>query len=238
MFYYKIGGRKMIEMKNVYKKYPNGVVAINGLTIKINQGEFVYIVGPSGAGKSTFIKMMFREEKATSGEIFVNGMNLSTLKNKEVPYLRRQIGVVFQDFKLLPRLNVYENVAFALEVIEESPSKIRKRVMDVLDLVGLKKKARMFPDELSGGEQQRVSIARSIVNVPKVVIADEPTGNLDPDTSWEIMKLFEEINARGTTIIMATHNKEIVNTMRRRVIAIESGLIVRDEHGGDYGYEI
>jgi len=233
-----MGGQKMIEMKNVYKKYPNGVVAINGLNIKINQGEFVYIVGPSGAGKSTFIKMMYREEKATSGEIFVNGMNLSTLKNKEVPYLRRQIGVVFQDFKLLPRLNVYENVAFALEVIEENPSKIRKRVMDVLDLVGLKSKVRMFPDELSGGEQQRVSIARSIINVPKVVIADEPTGNLDPDTSWEIMKLFEEINARGTTIIMATHNREIVNNMRRRVIAIEGGLIVRDEHGGDYGYEI
>ncbi|WP_102692905.1 cell division ATP-binding protein FtsE [Rummeliibacillus pycnus] len=228
----------MIEMKNVYKKYPNGIVAINGLNIKIKQGEFVYIVGPSGAGKSTFIKMMYREEKATSGEIFVNGMNLSTLKNKEVPYLRRQIGVVFQDFKLLPRLNVYENVAFALEVIEENPSKIRKRVMDVLDLVGLKKKARMFPDELSGGEQQRVSIARSIVNIPKVVIADEPTGNLDPDTSWDIMNLFEEINARGTTIIMATHNREIVNNMRRRVIAIEGGLIVRDEHGGDYGYEI
>ncbi len=237
-FYYNIGGKKMIEMKNVYKKYPNGIVAINGLNIKIKQGEFVYIVGPSGAGKSTFIKMMYREEKATSGEIFVNGMNLSTLKNKEVPYLRRQIGVVFQDFKLLPRLNVYENVAFALEVIEENPSKIRKRVMDVLDLVGLKKKARMFPDELSGGEQQRVSIARSIVNIPKVVIADEPTGNLDPDTSWDIMNLFEEINARGTTIIMATHNREIVNNMRRRVIAIEGGLIVRDEHGGDYGYEI
>lgn len=228
----------MIEMKNVYKKYPNGVVAVNGLNIKINQGEFVYIVGPSGAGKSTFIKMMYREEKATTGEILVNGMNLSTLKNKEVPYLRRQIGVVFQDFKLLPRLNVYENVAFALEVIEEDPTKIRKRVLDVLDLVGLKKKARMFPDELSGGEQQRVSIARSIVNRPKVVIADEPTGNLDPDTSWEIMKLFEEINARGTTIIMATHNREIVNTMRRRVVAIEGGLIVRDERGGDYGYEI
>ncbi len=238
MFYYKIGGQKMIEMKNVYKKYPNGVVAVNGLNIKINQGEFVYIVGPSGAGKSTFIKMMYREEKATTGEILVNGMNLSTLKNKEVPYLRRQIGVVFQDFKLLPRLNVYENVAFALEVIEEDPTKIRKRVLDVLDLVGLKKKARMFPDELSGGEQQRVSIARSIVNRPKVVIADEPTGNLDPDTSWEIMKLFEEINARGTTIIMATHNREIVNTMRRRVVAIEGGLIVRDERGGDYGYEI
>ncbi|MGX9133395.1 cell division ATP-binding protein FtsE [Rummeliibacillus sp. JY-2-4R] len=228
----------MIEMKNVYKKYPNGVVAVNGINIKINQGEFVYIVGPSGAGKSTFIKMMYREEKATTGEILVNGMNLSNLKNKEVPYLRRQIGVVFQDFKLLPRLNVYENVAFALEVIEEDPAKIRKRVLDVLDLVGLKKKARMFPDELSGGEQQRVSIARSIVNVPKVVIADEPTGNLDPDTSWEIMNLFEEINARGTTIIMATHNREIVNTMRRRVIAIEGGLIVRDERGGDYGYEI
>ncbi|MGM9965866.1 MULTISPECIES: cell division ATP-binding protein FtsE [unclassified Rummeliibacillus] len=227
----------MIEMKNVYKKYPNGVVAVNGINIKIKQGEFVYIVGPSGAGKSTFIKMMYREEKATSGEIIVNGMNLSKLKNKEVPHLRRQIGVVFQDFKLLPRLNVYENVAFALEVIEEDPSKIRKRVMDVLDLVGLKKKVRMFPDELSGGEQQRVSIARSIVNVPKVVIADEPTGNLDPETSWDIMNLFEEINARGTTIIMATHNREIVNNMRRRVIAIEGGLIVRDERGGDYGYE-
>lgn len=233
-----MGGQKMIEMKNVYKKYPNGVVAVNGLNIKINQGEFVYIVGPSGAGKSTFIKMMYREEKATSGEIIVNGMNLSQLKNREVPQLRRQIGVVFQDFKLLPRLNVYENVAFALEVIEEEPIKIRKRVMDVLDLVGLKKKARMFPDELSGGEQQRVSIARSIVNVPKVVIADEPTGNLDPETSWDIMNLFEEINARGTTIIMATHNRDIVNNMRRRVIAIDGGLIVRDERGGDYGYEI
>lgn len=152
--------------------------------------------------------------------------------------MRRQLGVVFQDFKLLPRLNVYENVAFALEVIEENPDEIRRRVMEVLELVGLKHKARMFPNELSGGEQQRVSIARSIVNVPKVVIADEPTGNLDPETSWEIMNLFEEINARGTTIVMATHNREIVNTIRRRVIAIEGGLIVRDEHGGEYGYEI
>ncbi len=152
--------------------------------------------------------------------------------------MRRQLGVVFQDFKLLPRLNVYENVAFALEVIEEEPAEIRRRVMEVLELVGLKHKARMFPNELSGGEQQRVSIARSIVNVPKVVIADEPTGNLDPETSWEIMNLFEEINARGTTIVMATHNREIVNTIRRRVIAIEGGMIVRDEHGGDYGYEI
>ncbi|MFJ8102481.1 MULTISPECIES: cell division ATP-binding protein FtsE [unclassified Lysinibacillus] len=228
----------MIEMKNVTKKYSNGVVATNGISVNIKQGEFVYVVGPSGAGKSTFIKLMYREEKATSGDITVNGINLAELKNKKVPFLRRQIGVVFQDFKLLPRLNVYENVAFALEVIEEDPIEIRRRVMEVLELVGLKQKARMFPNELSGGEQQRVSIARSIVNVPKVVIADEPTGNLDPETSWDIMNLFEEINARGTTIVMATHNREIVNTIRRRVIAIEGGMIVRDEHGGDYGYEI
>lgn len=169
--------------------------------------------------------------------MLVDGVDITTLKNKHVPMLRRNIGVVFQDFKLLPRLNVYENVAFALEVIEESPDSIRKKVIDTLDLVGLKQKARMFPNELSGGEQQRVSIARSIVNTPKVVIADEPTGNLDPDTSWDIMRLFEEINNRGTTIIMATHNREIVNTIRKRVIAIEGGLIVRDVAGGDYGYE-
>ncbi|MFF2752205.1 cell division ATP-binding protein FtsE [Psychrobacillus sp. NPDC058041] len=227
----------MIEMVNVYKKYPNGIVAANGIDVEIKQGEFVYVVGPSGAGKSTFIKMMYREEKPTSGDIFINGVNLATLKPSKVPYLRRQIGVVFQDFKLLPRLNVYENIAFALEVIEETPKVIRKRVMDVLELVGLKHKARMFPTELSGGEQQRVSIARSIVNTPKLVIADEPTGNLDPDTSWEIMNIFEEINSRGTTIIMATHNKEIVNTIRHRVIAVEGGLITRDEYGGEYGYE-
>ena len=224
-------------MNNVVKKYPNGVVASNGITVDIKQGEFVYVVGPSGAGKSTFIKLMYREEKPTSGDVIVNGINLTTLKNNRVPHLRRQLGVVFQDFKLLPRLNVYENVAFALEVIEEHPKIIRKRVMEVLELVGLKHKVRMFPNELSGGEQQRVSIARSIVNMPKVMIADEPTGNLDPETSWEIMNIFEEINARGTTIIMATHNREIVNASRKRVIAIEGGLIVRDEYGGDYGYE-
>ena len=227
----------MIQMKNVIKKYPNGVVATNGISIDIKQGEFVYVVGPSGAGKSTFIKLMYREEKPTSGDVIVNGINLTTLKNSRVPHLRRQLGVVFQDFKLLPRLTVYENVAFAMEVIEEQPAKIRKRVMEVLELVGLKHKARMFPSELSGGEQQRVSIARSIVNMPKVMIADEPTGNLDPETSWEIMNIFEQINARGTTVVMATHNREIVNTIRRRVIAIEGGMIVRDEYGGDYGYE-
>lgn len=228
----------MIQMKDVYKKYPNGIVAANGITVDIKQGEFVYVVGPSGAGKSTFIKMMYREEKPTSGDIIINGINLAKIRSKKVPLLRRQIGVVFQDFKLLPRMNIYENVAFALEVIEESPVVIRKRVMEVLDLVGLKHKARMFPTELSGGEQQRISIARSIVNKPKLVIADEPTGNLDPDTSWEIMNIFEEINSRGTTIIMATHNKEIVNTLKHRVIAVEGGLIARDEAEGDYGYEI
>lgn len=227
----------MIQMKNVYKKYPNGIVALNGMNVEIKQGEFVYIVGPSGAGKSTFIKMMYREESPTSGQMLVNGVDLAKIKRKNVPLLRRQIGVVFQDFKLLPRLNVYENVAFALEVIEEKPEAIRKRVLEVLDLVGLKHKARMFPRELSGGEQQRISVARSIVNTPKIVIADEPTGNLDPETSWDIMNLFERINASGTTILMATHNREIVNTMRHRVIAIEGGLIARDEVGGDYGYE-
>ena len=227
----------MIEMVNVYKKYPNGIVAANGIDVEIKQGEFVYVVGPSGAGKSTFIKMMYREEKPTSGSIKIDNIDLGTLKNRNVPHLRRQIGVVFQDFKLLPRLNVYENVAFALEVIEESPKVIRKQVMEVLELVGLKTKARMFPTELSGGEQQRVSIARAIVNTPKLVIADEPTGNLDPETSWEIMNIFEEINARGTTIVMATHNREIVNTIRHRVIVVEGGLITRDEYGGEYGYE-
>lgn len=227
----------MIEMQDVYKTYPNGVVALNGINVRIKQGEFVYVVGPSGAGKSTFIKMMYREEKPTSGTIMVNGVNLAKLKDSKVPLLRRNIGVVFQDFKLLPKLNVYENVAFALEVIEESPKAIRQKVMEVLDLVGLKHKVRSYPNELSGGEQQRVSIARSIVNSPKIVIADEPTGNLDPETSWGIVELFEKINDRGTTIVMATHNKEIVNATRRRVIAIENGKIVRDEARGEYGYD-
>lgn len=228
----------MIVMENVYKKYPNGVVAANGIDVAIEQGEFVYVVGASGAGKSTFIKMMYREEKPTSGKIIVNGIDIAKLKSSKVPLFRRSIGVVFQDFKLLPSLTVYENVAFALEVIEESPRIIKKRVMEVLDLVNLKHKTRMLPSELSGGEQQRVSIARSIVNSPSIVIADEPTGNLDPDTSWEIMKTFEKINSHGTTIVMATHNKDIVNTKKHRVIAIDGGMIVRDEQRGDYGYEV
>lgn len=227
----------MIKMKDVYKTYPNGVTALNGIDVNIEHGEFVYVVGPSGAGKSTFIRLIYREEIPTKGEIIIKEIKINEMKNREVPFLRREVGVVFQDFKLLPKLTVYENVAFALEVIEQSPRQIRERVMEVLDLVGLKSKARSIPDELSGGEQQRVSIARAIANQPKIVIADEPTGNLDPETSWSIMRILEEINLRGTTVIMATHSKEIVNTIKKRVIAIENGIIVRDEDQGDYGYE-
>ncbi|WP_347862394.1 cell division ATP-binding protein FtsE [Salimicrobium sp. PL1-032A] len=228
----------MIEMQGVYKTYSNGVTALNGIDTRIEQGEFVYIVGPSGAGKSTFTKLIFREEKPSKGNIFINDFNLSTMKERKIPKLRRNVGVVYQDFRLLPRLTVYENVAFALEVIEERPAKIRERVMDVLEQVRLKNKARFIPDELSGGEQQRVSIARAIANRPRILIADEPTGNLDPETSWEIMHILDEINTEGTTILMATHNREIVNAIRQRVIAIEDGMIVRDESRGDYGYEI
>ena len=227
----------MIEMIDVSKTYPNGIMAANGINVKIKPGEFVYIVGPSGAGKSTFIKMMYCEERPSKGNIIVNGVSLPSIRNSKVPLFRRNIGMVFQDFKLLNKYTVYENVAYAMEVIEKDPSEIKTRVMEVLDLVGIKNKARMLPTELSGGEQQRVAIARSIVNNPKVVIADEPTGNLDPETSWEIMNIFEEINRRGTTLLMATHNKEIVNNMKHRVIAIENGKIVRDEQRGEYGYE-
>lgn len=224
-------------MTNVYKEYPNGMKAIDGLTVKIKQGEFVYVVGPSGAGKSTFIKMMYREEKPSTGSINVNGLVIETLAERDVPYFRRQLGVIFQDFKLLPKLTVYENVAFALEVIEEEPEVIRERVTEVLGLVSLEDRADALPNELSGGEQQRVAIARAIVNRPKVVIADEPTGNLDMETALDIMSIFKRINERGTTIVMATHNSDIVNTIRHRVIAIEGGKIVRDEIEGGYGYE-
>ncbi|MCM3735438.1 cell division ATP-binding protein FtsE [Bacillus cytotoxicus] len=211
--------------------------AVDGLTVKIKQGEFVYVVGPSGAGKSTFIKMMYREEKPTKGSINVNGLVIESLAERDVPYFRRQLGVIFQDFKLLPKSTVYENVAFALEVIEEERGVIRERVTEVLKLVGLEDRADALPNELSGGEQQRIAIARAIVNRPKVVIADEPTGNLDMDTAMDIMGIFKRINERGTTIIMATHNADIVNTIRHRVIAIEGGKIVRDEIEGGYGYE-
>lgn len=228
----------MIEMQDVTKKYPNGTTALRNVSVRINQGEFVYVVGPSGAGKSTFIKLMYREEKATKGvRLEVAGHNLLKIKRKEIPFVRRDVGVVFQDYKLLQNKTVYENVAYAMQVVGKKPREIKKRVMEVLDLVGLKHKVRVFPNELSGGEQQRVSIARAIVNTPKVLIADEPTGNLDPENSWEIMKLLERINAQGTTVVMATHNRTIVNTLRHRVIAIENGRIVRDEMEGEYEYD-
>lgn len=217
--------------------YPNGVIAVNNINIKIDKGEFVYVVGPSGSGKSTFIKLMYRELKATRGKILIDDTDITKIKERHVPKVRRKMGVIFQDYKLLPKLTVYENVAFALEVIEEHPRNIRKKVMEVLDLVKLKHKARFLPGELSGGEQQRVSIARSIVNNPSLVIADEPTGNLDPDNAWSIMDIFERINDNGTTVLMATHNERIVNNMKKRVIAVEGGMIVRDELRGEYSYE-
>ena len=227
----------MIEMMNVTKKYNKGITAINNLSIQINDGEFVYVVGPSGAGKSTFIKMMYREEKATKGRIRVGKYDLMKIKDRQIPYLRRYVGVVFQDFKLLQHKTVYENVAYAMEVIEKSPREIKRRVEDVLELVNLKHRMNNFPNELSGGEQQRVAIARAIVNTPGILIADEPTGNLDPDTSMEIMDILERINEQGTTIVMATHNSQIVNEKKHRVIAIENGQIVRDQEQGEYGYE-
>jgi cell division transport system ATP-binding protein len=227
----------MIEMQDVWKQYPNGTMALSGISVHINKGEFVYVVGPSGAGKSTFIKLMYREERPTKGQIFVNGFNIERLKNRKIPFLRRHIGVVFQDFKLLPKLTAYENVAFALEVIGAPQRQIRRRVPEALEWVGLADKADVLPTQLSGGEQQRVAVARALVNNPSVIIADEPTGNLDPETSWGIMNLFQRINDRGTTVVMATHNKDIVNSMRKRVIAIENGRITRDEQKGLYEYE-
>ncbi|WP_413523652.1 cell division ATP-binding protein FtsE [Latilactobacillus curvatus] len=224
-------------MTNVSKKYPNGVTAIKDLSLTIEPGEFAYIVGPSGAGKSTFIKMLYHQLKATSGEIEVAGFDLIGMKDRDVPYLRRKMGVVFQDFKLLPRLTVFENVAYAMEVIEAEPQAIKDRVLEVLELVGLKGEIRRFPNELSGGEQQRVAVARAIVNRPDVLIADEPTGNLDPETSDGIMDILEAINERGTIVLMATHNKQMVNERTHRVLAIEDGRLVRDEKEGDYGYE-
>lgn len=228
----------VLKMTDVSKVYPGGSVALQNVDIHIEPGEFVFVVGPSGAGKSTFIKMLFREVLPTTGSIFVNGVDILSLTPNEIPYMRRQLGIIFQDYRLLPDRTVYENVAFAMEVIETPRRKIKRRVLNVLDLVGLRHRADAYPNELSGGEQQRIAIARAIVNDPIMVIADEPTGNLDPETSWDIMEIFKEINAEGTTIVMATHDKEIVDAMGKRVIAIEDGYIVRDEASGVYGYEL
>lgn len=227
----------MLEMIDVSKIYPGGSVALQDINVRIEQGEFVFIVGPSGAGKSTFFKMLFREVLPSSGKVIVNGHDLVKMTDKEIPYFRRQLGIVFQDYRLLPDRTVYDNVAFAMQVIETPYRKIKRRVNDVLDLVGLRKRAHAYPSELSGGEQQRIAIARAIVNDPILLIADEPTGNLDPETSWEIMDIFREVNKSGTTIVMATHDREIVDEMEKRVIAIEHGHIVRDDAKGVYGYE-
>jgi len=227
----------LIQLFNVSKVYPNGVKALVDVTLSIPKGEFVFLVGPSGAGKSTFVKLLFREELPTKGQLMVAGKSLIRMKRREVSLLRRNIGVVFQDFKLLPQLTVFENVAFAMQVTEANPRDINKRVPDVLKMVGLSNKTDLLPSQLSGGEQQRVSIARAVVNNPMVVIADEPTGNLDAKTSGDIMNLLTEINKRGTTIIMATHARGIVDKMRKRVIAVDAGRVVRDEEKGAYSNE-
>ena len=232
-----MGLNLMIHMKNVTKVYENGAVALNNINVDIRKGEFVFLVGSSGAGKSTFIKMLFREVLPSSGILTVNGRDVIRMANKEVPYLRRSLGVIFQDYRLLPEKTVYENISFAMQVIEAPRRLMQRSVNSVLDIVGLRDKYKCFPHQLSGGEQQRVAIARAIVNNPSIVIADEPTGNLDPETSWGIMDIFQRINAAGTTIVMANHDKTIVDAMQRRVIAIEDGQIVRDEAQGGYGYE-
>ena len=224
----------MIELREVTKEYSKGVAALNGINLKIEQGEFVFIVGDSGSGKSTLIKLIMKELEPTSGTIIVNGNNLSRMKHRKVAMYRRNIGVVFQDFRLLKDRNVYENVAFAQRVVNRPTRVIRKRVPEVLQEVGLAVKYKSFPDELSGGEQQRVALARALVNRPDILLADEPTGNLDPKTSEEIMKLLEQINERGTTVLVVTHNKEIVNAMKKRVLTMHDGVIVSDEKEGGY----
>lgn len=228
----------MIEMKNVTKVYSNGVTALQDLSVRIEQGEFVYIVGPSGAGKSSFMRLIYRETLPTEGEVEVADFDVVNLKKKDIPLLRRQVGVVFQDFKLLPSLTVAENIGYAMEVLEKSPRQIDSRVKEVLKLVGLEQKEYMMPNELSGGEQQRIAIARAIANMPRVLIADEPTGNLDPETSKGIMEILEQINYQGTTVLMATHNAEIVNERKHRVLVIDDGRIARDEEEGGYSVEI
>lgn len=228
----------MIEFINVSKEYDNKVKALDDVSLKIDKGEFVFLVGASGAGKSTMLKLLLKEEEPTEGQIYLGNRNITKVRKRKIPEVRRDLGVVFQDFRLLSNKTVYENVAFAMEILGEHPKEIRRRVPMILSMVNLSKKASNFPDELSGGEHQRVAIARAIVNNPPVLIADEPTGNLDPDTAWEIMSVLRDINLRGTTILMATHAKDIVDVMQKRVIQIHNGSLIRDEEAGGYGDDI
>lgn len=225
---------ELIRIKDVEKQYKNGVTAIYDLDLKVKKGDFIFIIGASGSGKSTIIKMLYREEKPTKGEIIIGGIDVAKLKNRKVYKLRRKLGIVFQDFKLLPKLTIYENVAFSLEILGLPQKEIREKTLKSLELVGLKNKFKDFPDQLSGGEQQRVAIARAIVNGPKLLLCDEPTGNLDPNTSYEIMKVLEAINNLGTTIIMATHDREMVDKLKKRVILVENGKIVKNYEKGTY----
>lgn len=227
----------MIHFTDVSKKYPNGVVALDNISIHVRKGDFIFLVGSSGAGKSTFIKLLLKEIEPSSGMIILDGQDTTKLHKRRVPYLRRKLGVVFQDFRLLPNKTVYENVAFAMEIVGAKPKDIRKQVPLILSMVGLSKRAKSFPDQLSGGEMQRVSIARAMVNNPPILICDEPTGNLDPTTSWEIMKLLMQFNSRGTTILMATHDKNIVDNMQQRVVVLNDGNVVQDVERGGYHIE-
>ncbi|MBM6938622.1 cell division ATP-binding protein FtsE [Pseudoflavonifractor phocaeensis] len=227
----------MIRFTDIYKAYDNGTKALKGISFQINDGEFVFLVGPSGSGKSTIIKLITAEVAPTDGRLMVNGYNLNTIRPRQVPYMRRTLGVIFQDFRLIEKKTVYDNLTFAMRAVGASPKEIRRRIQYVLELVGLEEKANRRPDELSGGEQQRVTIARALVNNPSMIIADEPTGNLDPQRSLEIMMLLEKINELGTTVLVVTHEKELVNRFSKRVIAIENGRIISDETGGYYDNE-
>lgn len=228
----------MIEFRNVSKTYDTGTEAVHKANFNIEKGEFAFLVGTSGSGKSTLIKLILKEENPTAGNIIINGKDTTYLKPKRVPFLRRSMGVVFQDFRLLPDKTVYDNVAFAMYIVNATKRHIRRQVPMVLSLVGLSNKAKVYPNELSGGEQQRVALARALVNNPSMLIADEPTGNLDPDTAWDIMTLLDDINKRGTTVVVATHAKDIVDKMKKRVIQIEDGHIIRDDKKGGYNSEV
>ena len=225
---------EFIKFRNVEKTYKNGVNAVYDMNLDIKKGEFVFVIGASGSGKSTLTKMLYREERPTNGEIYVGGINVAKVKNNKVYKLRRKIGIVFQDYKLLPKLTVYENVAFALEIYGLPTNEVKRKVLKALELVGLKSKTKSYPNQLSGGEQQRVAIARAIVNSPKLLICDEPTGNLDPDTSLEVMKVIEKINDLGTTVVMATHDREMVNKMKKRVVLLDNGKLLKDYEKGSY----